>query len=93
MALHQKSSFPLIDAYLAVPCNECHKPKDASKTAIYHFVQLSCTSCHEDIHNGQFTQRVIAEARTANRLDACSVIPPKNGKIRRSSIIPKQIFL
>jgi hypothetical protein len=60
LALHQKSSFPLVDAHKAVPCNECHKPRDASKTAIYHFVQLSCTSCHEDVHKGQFAQSMSA---------------------------------
>jgi hypothetical protein len=31
--------------------------------ALYHFKQLSCTSCHEDVHKGQFAERM------AGRLD------------------------
>ena len=57
-AMHQKSSFPLTGGHQAVPCNECHKPLFGSKLALYHFSQLGCTSCHEDIHKGQFIRRM-----------------------------------
>jgi hypothetical protein len=60
LALHQKSSFPLTDAHEAVPCNECHKPQNGSTAVLYHFSRLSCTSCHEDVHKGQFSQRMVA---------------------------------
>ena len=60
LASHQKSSFPLDGGHLAVACNECHKPPPGSKVALYHFSHLSCTRCHEDIHNGQFAKRMAA---------------------------------
>ncbi len=58
LAMHQKSSFPLAGGHQAVACIDCHKPSAGSKVALYHFSQLSCTSCHEDIHKGQFAVRM-----------------------------------
>lgn len=55
---HQKSTFPLTGGHEAVPCNQCHKPAVGSKLTLYHFRNLSCTTCHEDIHKGQFAQRM-----------------------------------
>ncbi len=55
---HQKSSFPLTGGHEAVACNECHKPLSGTKVTPYHFSQLSCTSCHEDVHKGQFAERM-----------------------------------
>jgi hypothetical protein len=58
LAIHQKSSFPLSGGHIAVACNDCHKPLVNSKLALYHFDPLGCTSCHEDIHKGQFADRM-----------------------------------
>jgi hypothetical protein len=58
LAKHQQSSFPLTGGHQAIACNECHKPLTGSTVALYHFSQLSCTSCHEDIHKGQFATRM-----------------------------------
>jgi len=58
LAKHQQSSFPLTGGHQAVACNDCHKPAPGSRVALYHFSSLSCTSCHEDIHKGQFAQRM-----------------------------------
>jgi hypothetical protein len=55
---HQKSSFPLSGGHAAVACDECHKPLAGTKVTPYHFNQLSCTTCHEDVHHGQFAQRM-----------------------------------
>jgi hypothetical protein len=54
---HQKSSFPLTGSHEAVPCNECHKAETGEKLVLYHFSRLSCTSCHEDVHKGEFASR------------------------------------
>jgi hypothetical protein len=56
LAKHQKSSFPLSGGHEAVACIDCHKPPVGSKVELYHFKQLSCTSCHEDIHKGEFAE-------------------------------------
>jgi hypothetical protein len=58
LAKHQKSSWPLTGGHQAVVCNECHKPLPGSKVALYHFKQLACTTCHADIHRGEFNVRM-----------------------------------
>jgi Class III cytochrome C family. len=55
---HQKSNFPLVGGHMAVACNECHKAPSGTKVIPFHFANLSCTSCHEDIHKGQFASRM-----------------------------------
>ncbi len=60
LAKHQNSSFPLTGGHEAVACNECHKPRPGLKVTPYHFNQLGCTSCHEDVHRGQFAVRMTA---------------------------------
>jgi hypothetical protein len=71
--LHQKSDFPLTGGHAAVACDECHKPAAGSKVALYHFNQLKCTTCHEDIHRGEFADRMRAADRLGNPLgcEAC----------------------
>ena len=70
---HQRSSFPLIGSHEAVACNECHKPSFGTKVTLYHFSQLSCTTCHEDIHKGQFASRMNARDAAGRPLgcEAC----------------------
>ena len=58
MDKHQKSSWPLTGGHVAVACSDCHKPLIGSKVALYHFKNLNCTTCHEDIHKGEFAQRM-----------------------------------
>jgi hypothetical protein len=47
-----------------VACDECHKPAAGANVALFHFEQLNCTTCHEDIHKGEFSDRM----RAADRL-------------------------
>ncbi len=58
LAKHQKSAFPLTGGHEAVACNECHRPIAGTKVTPYHFAQLSCATCHEDVHKGQFEKRM-----------------------------------
>ena len=58
LATHQSSKFPLIESHRAVACSECHKPPIGTRVVLYHFNQLSCTSCHDDVHRGQFAKRM-----------------------------------
>jgi hypothetical protein len=59
---HKKARFVLTGSHLAVTCAECHKPAQisagAKATERYHFSDLSCTSCHEDPHHGEFRDRM-----------------------------------
>jgi hypothetical protein len=62
LAKHKETKFDLTGGHLAVPCGDCHKlaEKDQPKSLIpYHFSDLSCTTCHQDPHNGQFQDRMI----------------------------------
>jgi len=58
LALHQKGKYPLTGAHMAVACNDCHKPMLGSPVALYHFKSVECTTCHEDIHKGEFASRM-----------------------------------
>jgi hypothetical protein len=57
LARHKETQFALTGGHAAVPCGDCHreyadlKPKPAVQ---YHWDNLSCTTCHEDPHKGQF---------------------------------------
>ena len=68
LAKHQKSSFPLSGSHVAVACNDCHKPMSGTKVTPYHFANLDCTTCHEDVHRGQFAQRMSAHDGAGQRL-------------------------
>jgi hypothetical protein len=73
LAKHKETHFVLTGGHIAVPCGECHKesaefqPKPA---VLYHWKNLSCTSCHKDPHNGQFKERMQA-ARADGSIVGC----------------------
>lgn len=70
---HKTTAFPLTGSHLAVPCNQCHKPMEGSKVTLFHFANLSCTTCHEDIHKGQFASRMttLSSAGKPTGCEAC----------------------
>jgi hypothetical protein len=56
---HQKTSFPLRGAHLAVACNACHKLTAAGAPAgsvRFRLRSAACTDCHTDEHAGQFSK-------------------------------------
>ena len=57
---HQKSSFTLTGGHMAIACNDCHKAPSGTKVIPFHFAKLSCATCHEDVHKGQFATRMDA---------------------------------
>jgi hypothetical protein len=58
LARHQKLRFPLTGSHLAVACIDCHKAPQQEEAKYprvpYHFEGLDCTTCHTDVHRGQF---------------------------------------
>ena len=76
LAQHKETKFALTGGHVAVPCGDCHKESDTFKpkaTVVYHWNELSCTSCHTDPHKGQFQERM-QQARadgTALGCEAC----------------------
>ena len=58
---HKQTRFILTGGHLATPCADCHKESaefQPKATAIYHWKNLDCTSCHTDPHKGQFKDRM-----------------------------------
>ncbi|MBZ5526204.1 MAG: hypothetical protein LAP21_28635 [Acidobacteriia bacterium] len=72
MARHKQTRFPLTDGHIAVPCADCHaaKKQDFNAAVPYHFKDVTCTTCHEDVHKGQF-QRFTSKARPDGRVLGC----------------------
>jgi hypothetical protein len=64
IAKHQKTRYPLTGAHVAVGCAECHKAGLAGRTdkiLPFKFEDSTCTACHEDVHKGEFKDRMTAK--------------------------------
>jgi hypothetical protein len=73
LANHKDTRFQLTGGHLAVPCGDCHKEplEGAPKTPVlYHWNDLSCTTCHNDPHKGQFKDRM-AKVRPNGKAAGC----------------------
>ncbi len=77
LARHRQTRFPLTDAHIAVSCAECHKRMDANSAVPYHFADLSCPTCHQDPHRGQFKEQM-AKRRAGGQAAGCEAC--HNGK-------------
>jgi nitrate/TMAO reductase-like tetraheme cytochrome c subunit len=73
IAKHQKSRFVLAGAHLAVPCADCHSAKKGfpKTTAPFHFANMSCIVCHEDVHRGQFKELMSKKSHKGAGCEAC----------------------
>ncbi|HEV2523302.1 MAG TPA: hypothetical protein VGT24_13055 [Candidatus Acidoferrales bacterium] len=76
IAKHKSTRFVLTGAHVAVACGECHKAGLAGrldKILPFHFEDRSCTSCHTDVHKGEFKERMAAKRAdgTALGCEAC----------------------
>jgi hypothetical protein len=76
LAKHKETHFVLTGGHVAVPCADCHKESAEFRpkpSAVYHWKELTCTSCHVDPHKGQFRdrmQKVLADKAVAG-CEAC----------------------
>jgi hypothetical protein len=76
LARHKQTGFVLTGGHQAIACGECHKDStqlSEKPTAIYHWKDLDCTSCHADPHKGQFQERMHQVGADGKRLgcEAC----------------------
>jgi hypothetical protein len=70
---HKQTRFVLTGGHVAVPCADCHKEStefQPKPSAIYRWKNLDCTSCHEDVHKGQFKDRM-AQKRADGSVLGC----------------------
>jgi hypothetical protein len=51
---HSKTEFPLNNSHLMITCNDCHKP--TQKNFRLTLKKQSCTSCHDDPHQGKLKE-------------------------------------
>ena len=51
VAAHQKTTYPLDGAHLAVPCIACHKKSGTGMQ--FRLLSYDCLSCHPDPHGGE----------------------------------------
>lgn len=76
LAKHKQTRFVLTGGHIAVPCADCHKESadfQPKPDVIYHWKSLACTSCHEDVHHGQFNERMkqVRADRSPMGCEAC----------------------
>ncbi len=66
---HDKNSrFPLEGAHKKVECAKCH-PATPGQPVKYKPLELTCRSCHLDVHVGQFSRRGPVECEKCHRND------------------------
>jgi len=63
LARHKETRFVLTNGHVAVPCGDCHKELAYAEgtpkpVVFYHWKDLSCVTCHQDPHKGQFAKRM-----------------------------------
>jgi hypothetical protein len=75
LAKHKETHFVLTGGHVAVPCADCHKESAEFRpkpSAVYHWKELTCTSCHVDPHKGQFRDRMQkVQDKAAAGCEAC----------------------
>jgi hypothetical protein len=73
LAMHKQTRFQLTGSHLATPCSDCHKERPTPQfphMVQWRFEDRSCTLCHEDVHKGQFKDRM-AQKRADGTAAGC----------------------
>ncbi|MFA6457097.1 MAG: cytochrome C, partial [Bacteroidota bacterium] len=66
---HDNARFTLMGAHRATPCVKCHQDGKviAKSTKQFHWNgTIACTTCHTDVHNGQFKERMTKGCETCH---------------------------
>ncbi len=70
---HARTRMPLTGAHLAIPCSKCHlggKVKAKSTRQFRWKGALDCTTCHSDIHKGQFAAKMTNGCETCHTTES-----------------------
>ncbi len=70
---HQKSTFPLEGAHLAVACTDCHLAHKVNAPSTRQFIwagSITCTTCHSNVHGGQFAKVMTDGCVTCHTTDS-----------------------
>jgi hypothetical protein len=74
---HAKTKFPLTGAHIATPCVKCHLAGKVHALSTRQFRwtgALTCTTCHADIHKGQFAARMTNGCETCHKTDSWQAV-------------------
>lgn len=63
---HAQTDLPLDGAHLELDCNACHDTPAPDAPRVFHGVDHTCESCHEDPHLGFFDERLAAAAQDSS---------------------------
>ncbi|MEW6060801.1 MAG: hypothetical protein AB1600_02560 [Bacteroidota bacterium] len=69
LAKHQQTRFAVTGAHAAIPCIKCHREGkvQAKSTKQFRWNELpSCTTCHDDVHSGQFAVKMTKGCETCH---------------------------
>lgn len=70
---HAASRFALTGAHASVSCLKCHLDGKVNAKSTNQFLwneKLTCTTCHNDVHKGQFNKRMTNGCETCHTTDA-----------------------
>ncbi|MDD8017471.1 MAG: cytochrome c3 family protein [Bacteroidota bacterium] len=70
---HEKNRFTLTGAHGAIPCAKCHVDGkvSAKSTKIFQWNEnITCLTCHKDIHAGQFAKKMTSGCETCHTTEA-----------------------
>lgn len=70
---HNSLRFRLTGGHAAIPCVKCHRDGmvNAKSTKQFHWKDdLSCTTCHTDVHKGQFKNKMPDGCESCHTTDA-----------------------
>jgi len=73
VADHRKARFLLTGAHVAVPCAACHAAQKVNAKSTRQFIwekSPQCTTCHEDIHKGQFEKKMPKGCETCHSVES-----------------------
>lgn len=73
---HQRSSFPLEESHLAVPCFSCHSDAliESFTLQIFTLDSAACTACHDDAHAGELDDYLEPDERDTTGCVSCHTI-------------------
>lgn len=74
---HVNARFVLTGAHRATPCMKCHLDGkvNAKSTKQFHWEgTIACTTCHTDVHKGQFNNRMTKGCETCHTVDAWDAV-------------------
>ena len=85
LTAHDGTRFSLLGAHRAVSCAGCHKEGKVKGACTRQFrwnEELKCITCHEDVHKGEFKQRMTNGCETCHTVNAWEAVTFSHDKTK-----------